>query len=169
MTDKTIDLYISGRLYSMLPQWHAERIKRLVGEKAIRTHAQVDAELTRLREIDGRLKVLGEHAIDLDGRRYEFKRRTADSIRQAMADGTFVYEIRDFGGWTTSQELEAERRILGVKRKRGLDDWSSWYRATDAQKAAMQVQVDEMMGRDVDPESWKFRKEPPSGSVGFTL
>jgi hypothetical protein len=158
MTD-VVYLRISGRLYSQIPRWHSDRLKRLIAAKIIRTHAQVDDELQKLRALDQRAQILGPHAIEIDGARFDFKRKPAEDVWNAMADGTFKYVMRS-PGWLTADELDQIMKISWIgKRRNGTPDFRRILAATDAQKAAIQVQEDEITGRDLNPDDPKFRKE----------
>ncbi|KAJ3058747.1 hypothetical protein HK102_010328, partial [Quaeritorhiza haematococci] len=148
LNDDTVELRVSGRHYPAVARWHAERIKRLAAERKIRTHADVDAELAKMKAVDQRVKVLGEFSIEIDGDVFDFNRRTASSIREAIADGTFKYEPPEFSGWLTAQELEATWKLMRIKTRRGRQDFYSWMIRSDEQKAAIQVQIDEVTGRD---------------------
>lgn len=169
----SVDLRISGRLYRSLPRWHADRLKRLITSKQIRTLDAVDTEIANMCNVDNRVKVLSEKTIEIDGAVFAFKRKSADAVREAIADGTFNHKPPGpghFSGWYTGEEAEEALKIMWIKTpKSGKTDFSAYSRATSEQKAAMQVQIDELLGRDLFPDSQKFRRNHPGISGEFEL
>lgn len=110
MGEDRVDLRIGGRLYQRLPRWQAERLRRLIAEKAVRTHDQVEAELVRMVEADRRVKIQDDGKIEVDGDVYTLAGGSAEQVRRGIADGSF-------SGFRTRAEREAERKAPARGRK----------------------------------------------------
>lgn len=108
MGEERVDLRIGGRLYQGLPRWQGERLRRLVAEKAVRSHDQVEAELVRMVEADRRVRIVDEYTVEVDGKSYVGAPGHGASIREGIANGTW-------SGFRSRAEREAERKASKAK------------------------------------------------------